>query len=162
MSNSLLPCGLQPAHGAPLSIGFSRQDYCSGLPCLPPGDLPHPAIEPTSLSPELAGRFLGSPLTFTWSCMLWCIFVDQVQVCSYHFKAPYHAVFAFFKNPLNFVHLPGWGSWDTEAGGLPGGAYGLTHAVPPRAPAQCVCCSCSEGDGVLCCLLGFQRLRRRW
>ena len=33
---------------APLSMGFSRQKYCSGLPCPPPGDLPDPGIEPTS------------------------------------------------------------------------------------------------------------------
>ena len=33
---------------APLSMGFPRQDYWSGLPCPPPGDLPKPGIEPTS------------------------------------------------------------------------------------------------------------------
>ena len=32
----------------PGSIGFSRQEYCNGLPCPPPGDLPHPGIEPMS------------------------------------------------------------------------------------------------------------------
>ena len=43
---------------APLSMGFSRQEYWSGLPCPPPEDLPNPGIEPTSLmSPALAGRF---------------------------------------------------------------------------------------------------------
>ena len=31
---------------APLSLGFSRQEYWSGLPCPPPGDLPDPEIEP--------------------------------------------------------------------------------------------------------------------
>ena len=36
------------AHQAPLSMGFSRQGYWSGLPCLPPGDLPDPGIEPVS------------------------------------------------------------------------------------------------------------------
>ena len=46
---------------APLSMGFSRQEYWSGLPCSPPGDLPDPGIEPTSLmSPALAGRFFTS------------------------------------------------------------------------------------------------------
>ena len=34
------------AHQAPLSMEFSRQEYWSGLPCLPPGDLPNPGIEP--------------------------------------------------------------------------------------------------------------------
>ena len=33
---------------APLSMGFSRQEYQSGLPCPLPGDLPHPGIEPRS------------------------------------------------------------------------------------------------------------------
>ena len=43
---------------APLSIGFFRQEYWSGLPCHPPGDLPIPGIKPTSLmSPALAGGF---------------------------------------------------------------------------------------------------------
>ena len=46
------------AHQAPLSVGFSRQEYWSGLLCCPPGDLPDPGIEPLSLSfPALAGRF---------------------------------------------------------------------------------------------------------
>ena len=37
-----------------LSMGFSRQEYWSGLPCPPPGDLPHPGIEPASpVSPAL-------------------------------------------------------------------------------------------------------------
>ena len=46
------------ARQAPLSMGFSRQDYWSELPCPPPGDLPDPGIKPVSLkSPALAGRF---------------------------------------------------------------------------------------------------------
>ena len=36
------------ARQAPLSVGFSRQEYWSGLLYLPPGDLPDPGIEPTS------------------------------------------------------------------------------------------------------------------
>ena len=39
---------------APLSMGFSRQEHWSVLPCLPPGDLPDPGTEPMSL-PALAG-----------------------------------------------------------------------------------------------------------
>ena len=37
------------------SVGFSRQEYCSGLPFLPPGDLLDPGIEPAS--PTLVGEF---------------------------------------------------------------------------------------------------------
>ena len=59
------------AHQAPLSMGLPRQEYWSGLPCSPPGNLSDLGIEPTSLkSPALAGEFftthhLGSPDVFT-------------------------------------------------------------------------------------------------
>ena len=42
-------------HQAPLSTGFSRQDYCSWLPFPPPEDRPNPGIEPAS--PASAGSF---------------------------------------------------------------------------------------------------------
>ena len=48
--------------GPPGYMGFSGQEYWSGLPCHPSGDLPDPGIEPTSLkSPDLAAGSL--PLT---------------------------------------------------------------------------------------------------
>ena len=43
------------AHESPLFMGFSRQEYWSGLPFPSPGDLPDPRIEPQP--PELAGGF---------------------------------------------------------------------------------------------------------
>ena len=47
------------AHYVPLSMGFSRQEYWSGLPFPPPGDLPNPGIEPVSpASPAWGGGFL--------------------------------------------------------------------------------------------------------
>ena len=50
---------------APLSMGFSRQEYWSELPCPPPRDLPDPGVEPTYLSsPELAGEFFTSSATW--------------------------------------------------------------------------------------------------
>ena len=39
---------LTVAHQAPLYMEFSSQEYRSGLPCPPPGDLPNPGIEPRS------------------------------------------------------------------------------------------------------------------
>ena len=46
-------------------MGFSRQEYWSGLPCPPPGDLPDPGIEPASLtSPALAGGFFTTSATW--------------------------------------------------------------------------------------------------
>ena len=43
--HTCVPVALQP----PLSMGLSRQEYWIGLPCPPPGDIPNPGIEPTSL-----------------------------------------------------------------------------------------------------------------
>ena len=44
VSNSATPWTV--ARQAPLSMGFSRQEYWSGLPFPSPGDLPNPGIEP--------------------------------------------------------------------------------------------------------------------
>ena len=53
---------------APLSLGFSRQEYWSGLPFPPPGDFPDPwkmGMEPVSLtSPALAGEFFTTSATW--------------------------------------------------------------------------------------------------
>ena len=59
------------ARQAPLSMGFSSQEYWSGFLFPPPGDLPDPGIEAVSLvSPSFAGRFFtteppGRPTAFT-------------------------------------------------------------------------------------------------
>ena len=53
------------AHQAPLSMGFSRQEYWSRLLCPPPGDLPDPGIEPASLMPPaLAGGYFTASTTW--------------------------------------------------------------------------------------------------
>ena len=47
-------------------MGFSKQEYWSGLPCPPPGDLSDSGIEPTSLvSLALAGRFFTTAPAFS-------------------------------------------------------------------------------------------------
>ena len=51
------------ARQAPLSMGFSRQEYWSGLPCPPPGDLPDPG-DKTCVS-CIAGSFFITP-SMTW------------------------------------------------------------------------------------------------
>ena len=70
---------LTVTHQAPLSMGFSRQEYWSGLTCPPPGDLPSLGIESTSLmSPALSGRFFTTPATWeaqvlvAQSCLILC------------------------------------------------------------------------------------------
>ena len=60
------------ASQAPLSMGFSRQEYWSGLPRPPPGDLPKPGIEPTSvISLALAGGFFTISTTWEARRTLW-------------------------------------------------------------------------------------------
>ena len=49
---------VKKAHQAPLSMGFSMQEYWSGLPCPLPGDFPDPGIEPRS--PTLQVAYLSS------------------------------------------------------------------------------------------------------
>ena len=59
------------SHQAPVSMGFSKQEYWSGLPFSTPGDLPDPRIKPESLAPPaFAGRFFttvspGKPSWYT-------------------------------------------------------------------------------------------------
>ena len=48
------------AHSTPRSMEFPRQEYWSGLPFSPPGDLPDPGIEPESLALQ-AGSLLSEP-----------------------------------------------------------------------------------------------------
>ena len=60
------------ARQAPLTMGFSRQEYWSGLPFPSPGDLPNPGIEP--MYPALAGGFFtteppGKPLFVSQALM---------------------------------------------------------------------------------------------
>ena len=62
MSDSVTSWTVAPQ--IPLLMELSRQEYWSGLPCLSPGDLPIPGIEPTSLmSPALTGELFttGAP-----------------------------------------------------------------------------------------------------
>ena len=62
----------------PLSLEVSKQEYRSGLPFPPPGNLPNPGIEPVSLaSPALAGRFFATEIYFNISVLSihrkdWC------------------------------------------------------------------------------------------
>ena len=72
MSDSATPWTV--AYQAPLSMGFSRQEYWSGLPFPSPGDLPSPGIEP--VSPALAGRFFttvppGKQPRYIWN-LIYC------------------------------------------------------------------------------------------
>ena len=52
------------AHQAPLPMGFSRQEYWSGLPFPSPGDLPDPGIEPWSPALQAVSFIVGRFFTY--------------------------------------------------------------------------------------------------
>ena len=77
---------------APLSMGFSRQEYWSGLPCPPPRDLPDPGFEPESLlSPSLVGRFFTTGTT-----------------CEAYSNYDYNLICRSTDIQTNFLHSLGW------------------------------------------------------
>ena len=60
-----IPNPMDYTHQAPLSMGFSRQEYRSGLPYPPPGDLSDPGTEGMPLTaPALAGGFFTTGATW--------------------------------------------------------------------------------------------------
>ena len=72
------------AHQAPLSMGFSRREYWSGLPFPPPGDLPHPGTEARSLmSPASASGFFTTSATWEAPSLLGDI--PCIQITSFVF-----------------------------------------------------------------------------
>ena len=91
------------AHQASLSMGFSRQEYWSGLPFPPPGDLPNPGIEPTS--PALEGWFFTTEPAGTEKGDRKGLPVAWVNRIICH---PPHLCQLFTQNLLEY--LQGWGS----------------------------------------------------
>ena len=70
------------ARQAPLSMGFSTQEYWSGLPFPPQGDLPDPGIEPSSLtSPALASGFINTRAPQEAQTLL-CFTPFLIHLCS--------------------------------------------------------------------------------
>ena len=69
-------------HRTLLCMGFPRGEYCSGLPCPPPGDLPNPPTEPGSfMSPALAGRFFTTRATWQTQEVHYIQFSSVIQSC---------------------------------------------------------------------------------
>ena len=82
-------------HQAPLSIGFSRQEHWSGLPCPPPGDLPDSGIKPASfMSPALPGdRFFT--IRATWEAYIYIYIYMFVEGCFVHYRM-FNSIFNFY------------------------------------------------------------------
>ena len=64
------------AFQAPLSMGFSRQKYWSGLPFPSPGDLPNPGIKPRS--PTLQADSLPTEFQRSPCELVWLVFIFQI------------------------------------------------------------------------------------
>ena len=90
------------AHRAPLSIEFSSQEYCSELPCPPPGDLPHPGTEPTS-----SVSYIGSRVLY---------YMPHMGRSSLEGEQSFFLFFFFFFTSYPF--FPGESAWTEEPGGL--------------------------------------------
>ena len=112
VSNSVLSDSVTPrtvAHQPPVSVGFSRQEHWSGLPCPPPGDLPNPGMEPkTPVSPPLQVDSL--PLSHQANPLLLTLFPDFCVLCV---KNPSANAGDIGDSGL----IPGWGR-------SPGGGHG--------------------------------------
>ena len=98
-------------HQAPLSLGFSRQEYWSVLPCPSPGDLPNPGIKPVTLmSPALAGRFFTTSTTWEALCILinkcyfiilWhSFFFSKFGICGFEARDKDHMISLDMSNTL--------------------------------------------------------------
>ena len=81
---------------APLSIGFSRKEYWSGLPFPLPGDLPDPGIEP--MSSVSAGRFFTT--SSTWEALIIIQIIFKLTLIFWKWNGLIKCCF-FFNNTVN-------------------------------------------------------------
>ena len=139
------------AHKAPLSRDFSRQEYWSGLPCPPPGDLPQPGIKPAALSPALAGGFFTTSAAWKdWVASRACVLSRSGRVqpfvvlwtiahqahCPWDSPGKYTGVGChsllqriFLTQGWNRVSCIDRGFFATEPHGKPKSIYMLSHSI---------------------------------
>ena len=111
------------AHQAPLSMGFSRQEYQSGLPCPPPGDLSHPRDQIRVSYVSCIGRFFTTSTTFeaqvyfsvcvclvAQSCPTLCNPMPTLVLCPWGF---------FRQEHWSRLPYPCWGYGSPSPGDLP-------------------------------------------
>ena len=98
-------------HQVPLPMGFSRQEYRSGLPCPSPGDLPDSGIKPLSLTtPALASGFFTTRAT--WEAQMRDSYLKEqvlkrTPLKEYRGSICFHTVFGF-QNPITKARLRLW------------------------------------------------------
>ena len=85
------------AHQAPLPMGFSRQEYWSGVPFSSPGDLPNPGIEPRSPALQ-ADALLSEPPGKPFICSMG---LDKcIMTYTLYPSSLYQSIFTALKSPL--------------------------------------------------------------
>ena len=101
------------AHQAPLSMGFPRQEYCSGLPFPPPGNPPNPGIKPLSLVfPALPGRFFYHQHHLGITMSILRQFFQLLLLKSWLFLHKHsHSFDSFFNQILLCSHLANFHTW---------------------------------------------------
>ena len=81
------------AHQAPLSMGFSRQEYCSGFPCPSLGGLPHPWVE--TAFPALQSDSLPTELPGTPAYMYTCVYYIYMCILYIHMYIDFMHMFIY-------------------------------------------------------------------
>ena len=127
---------LTVAHQAPLFMGFSRQEYWSGLPFLPPGDLSDPGIESrppalqaNSLPAESAGKPMSGVRRGELPQTLWCTFLQVCRECETLYQCHFSGLYLCFpggsevkatsRNVGDPGSIPGLGRSPGEGNGNP-------------------------------------------
>ena len=143
----------------PLSIGFSRQDYWSGLPFSSLGDLPNPgiklgflALQVDSLPPEPPGK----PLNIVMLCyvMLCYVMLCYVMLC---YIILYYIGFLGIK-PSKFMQIS-YAEWQQHWSGVAAAPLNRPAALPffsiltRHVPFSCFNCQALECTFHICCYL---------
>ena len=91
------------AHQPPLSMGFSRQEYWSGLPCPPSGESSQPRDQThASMSPALAGGFFTTSTTWEAWVVTWDYYINLTgNYCTMHIESPYCTIYI---NTIYIIH----------------------------------------------------------
>ena len=103
---TLWPCGLHIVCQAPLSMGFSRQESWSGLPCSPPENLPNPGIEPRAPALQADSLPFEPPGKPNFNLNRWKIFPIKIYIILHSQNCVWE--WLFFHNFMNRICYQHW------------------------------------------------------
>ena len=123
------------AHQAPPSMGFSRQEYWSGLPFPSPGDLPDPGIEsrsPTLRADSLPSKPPGNP----YMCVCVCVYIYMcIYIClniyMYIYLSESHSVMFNFLQPHGLGPISLLCPWNSPGKNTGVGSLSLLQGIFP-------------------------------